>query len=94
MVKKRRSTMGCPHKKKTYGKPKLALFGFKLTILICTNEKGKLVCGFYREWTIEGTKPGMGQGTRVKGKDMQCMKGVLVKDTHPSLIGIAYTYIL
>ena len=35
--------------------------------------------------------PGMDQGTRMKGKDMQCMKGVLVKDTHPSQIGIAYT---
>ena len=30
--------------------------------------------------------PGMDQGTRVKGKDMQCMK-----DTPPSQIGIAYT---
>ena len=35
--------------------------------------------------------PGMDQGTRVKGEDMQCRKGVLIKDTHPRP-SLLYTY--
>ena len=44
-----------------------------------------------KDTKITQDDPGMDQGTRVKGKYMQCIKGVLVKDTHPSQIGIAYS---
>ena len=71
--------------------PDYIIKGYKIIVppnnCVIGNLKQKIGLGWiWSQKTLKITQdePGMDQGTRVKGKDMQCMKGVLVKDTHLS----------